>query len=90
MIRLTGNAYPHRYCIPSRVLHIVYTGRESIDYFDLVWTKNPQIQENVLKMEAILSQNSPPPPPNRNLEIFITERNGDKRSPCLIVLCKLK
>ena len=21
-----GNAYPHGYCIPSRVLHIVYTG----------------------------------------------------------------
>ena len=27
---LTGTAYPHGYCIPSRVLHIVYTGCTSI------------------------------------------------------------
>ena len=32
---------------------------ELIDSFDLVWTKNPKFLENVLKMEAIFSQNSP-------------------------------
>ena len=31
---------------------------ELIDFFDLVWTKNPQFLENFLKMEAIFSQNS--------------------------------
>ena len=30
-----------------------------IDYFDLVWTENPQFYENIWKMEAISSQNSP-------------------------------
>ena len=29
---------------------------ELIDFFDLVWTKNPQFLENVLKMEAIFSK----------------------------------
>ena len=38
---------------------------ELIDFFDLVWTKNPQFLENFLKMEAIFSQNSPQ---NRTLE----------------------
>ena len=32
---------------------------ELIDFFDLVWTKNPQFLEIFLKMEAIFSQNSP-------------------------------
>ena len=32
---------------------------ELIDFFDLVWTKNPQCLEKVLKMEAIFAQNSP-------------------------------
>ena len=32
MIWLTGNAYPHGYYIPSRVLHIVYTGWRQIEY----------------------------------------------------------
>ena len=32
---------------------------ELIDFFDLVWTKNPQFLENVWKMEAIFSQNNP-------------------------------
>ena len=32
---------------------------ELIDFFYLIWTKNPQFLENVLKMEAIISQNSP-------------------------------
>ena len=38
---------------------------ELIDFFDLVWTKNPQFLEKVLKMEAIFFQNSPQ---NRILE----------------------
>ena len=38
---------------------------ELINFFDLFWTKNPQFLENVLKMEAIFSQNSPQ---NRTLE----------------------
>ena len=29
---------------------------ELIDFFDLVWTKNPQFFENFLKMEAIFSK----------------------------------
>ena len=41
---------------------------ELIDFFDLVWTKNPQFLENFLKMEAIFSQNSPQ---NRTLETSI-------------------
>ena len=32
---------------------------ELIDFFDLIWTENPQFLENFLKMEAIFSQNSP-------------------------------
>ena len=48
---------------------------ESIDFFDLVWTKNPQFLENVLKMEAILSQNNPQ---NRTLETSIRHKNSEK------------
>ena len=48
---------------------------ELINYFDLVWTKNPQFQENVLKMEAIFSQNSPQ---NRILETSIRYKNSEK------------
>ena len=32
---------------------------ELIDSFDLVWTKNPQFLENVLKMEAIFFPKQP-------------------------------
>ena len=48
---------------------------ELIDIFDLVWTKNPQFLENVLKMEAIFSQNSPQ---NRILETSIRHKNSGK------------
>ena len=48
---------------------------EFIDVFDLVWTKNPKCLENVLKMEAIFSQNSPQ---NRTLETSITQKNSEK------------
>ena len=48
---------------------------ESIDFFDLVWTKNPQFLENLLKMEAIFSQNSPQ---NRTLETSIRHKNSEK------------
>ena len=48
---------------------------ELIDFFDLVWTKNPQFLENVLKMEAILSQNSPQ---NHTLETSIRHKNSGK------------
>ena len=48
---------------------------ELIDFFDLVWTKNPQFLEHFLKMEAIFSQNSPP---NRTLETSIRHKNSEK------------
>ena len=48
---------------------------ELIDLFDLVWTKNPQFLENVLKMEAIFSQNSPQ---NHTLETYIRHKNSEK------------
>ena len=48
---------------------------ELIDFFDLVWTKNPQFLENFLKMEAIFSQNSPQ---NRTLETSIRHKNHQK------------
>ena len=48
---------------------------ELIDFFDLVWTKNPQFLENSLKMEAIFSQNSPQ---NRTLETSIRQKNSEK------------
>ena len=44
---------------------------ELIDFFDLVWTKNPQFLENFLKMKAIFSQNSPQ---NRTLETSIRHK----------------
>ena len=46
-----------------------------INFFDLVWTKNPQFLENFLKMEAIFSQNSPE---NRTLETSIRHKNSEK------------
>ena len=46
-----------------------------IDFFDLVWTKNPQCLENVLKMEALFSQNNPQ---NRTLETSIRHKNSEK------------
>ena len=47
----------------------------SIDFLDLVWTKNPQFLEKFLKMEAILSQNSPQ---SRTLETSIRHKNSEK------------
>ena len=51
------------------------TKTELIDFFDLVWTKNPQFLENVLKTEAIFFQNSPQ---NRTLETSIRHKNSEK------------
>ena len=48
---------------------------ELINFFDLVWTKNPQFLENFLKMEAIFSQNSSQ---NRTLETSIRHKNSEK------------
>ena len=48
---------------------------ELIDFFDLVWTKNPQFLEIFLKMEAIFCQNSPQ---NRTLETSIRHKNSEK------------
>ena len=48
---------------------------ELIDFFDLVWTKNPQFLENLLEMEAIFSQNSPQ---NRTLETSIRHKNSER------------
>ena len=48
---------------------------ESTDYFHLVWTKNPQFQEKILKIEAIFSQNSPQ---NRFLETSFRHKNSEK------------
>ena len=48
---------------------------ELIDFFDLVWTKNPQFLENFLNMEAIFSQNSSQ---NRTLETSIRHKNSEK------------
>ena len=48
---------------------------ELLDFFDLVWTKNPQFLENFLKMEAIFSQKSPQ---NRTLETSIRHKNSEK------------
>ena len=49
------------------------------DFFDLVWTKNPQFLENFLKMEAIFSQNSPQ---NRILETSIRHKYSEKGLTC--------
>ena len=48
---------------------------ELIDFFDPVWTKNPQFLENVLKMEAIFPQNSPQ---NHTLETSIRHKDSEK------------
>ena len=48
---------------------------ELIDFFDLVWTKNPQFLENFLKMEAIFSQNRLQ---NCTLETSIRPKNSEK------------
>ena len=48
---------------------------ELIDFFDLVWTKNPQFLEIFLKIEAIFSQSSPQ---NRTLETSIRHKNSEK------------
>ena len=47
------------------------TKTELIDYFDLVWTKNPQFLEN----GSYSSQNSPQ---NRILETSIRHKNSEK------------
>ena len=63
-----GDSICKKFQIGSVILMTQMTNQkktELIDFFDLVWTKNPQFWENVLKMEAIFPQNSPQ---NRILE----------------------
>ena len=48
---------------------------ELIDFFDLIWTKNPQFLENFLKMEAIFFQNSPQ---NLILETSTGHKNSEE------------
>ena len=48
---------------------------ELIDFFDPVWTKNPQFSENFFKMEAIFFQNCPQ---NRTLETSNRHKNSEK------------
>ena len=48
---------------------------ELIDFFDPVWTKNPQFLENFLKMEAIFPENSHQ---DRTLETSIRHKNSEK------------
>ena len=48
---------------------------ELIDFFDLVWTKNPQFLEIFLKIEPIFSQNSPQ---NSTLETSIRHKNFER------------
>ena len=67
-----------KFQIGSVILMTQMTNRkktELIDFFDLVWTKNPQFLENFLKMEAIFSQNSPQ---YRTLETSIRHKNSEK------------
>ena len=51
------------------------TKTELIDFFDLVWTKNPQFLETFLKKEATFSRNSPQ---NRTLETSIGHKKSEK------------
>ena len=48
---------------------------ELIDFFDLIWTKNPLFLENFLKMEAIFCQNSSQ---NCTLKTSIRHKNSEK------------
>ena len=54
---------------------------ELIDFFDLVWTKNPQFLEAFVKMEAIFFPNSLQ---NRTLETSVGHKNSEK-SPTFFV-----
>ena len=47
---------------------------ELIDYFHLVWTKNPQFKKKFLKMAVIFSQNSPQ---NHILETSIRHKSSE-------------
>ena len=55
---------------------VIIFGRNSIVYVDLVWTKNPKCQENLWKMKAIFSKNSPQ---NRLLETSIRQKDFFER-----------
>ena len=48
---------------------------ELIDFFDIVWTKNPQFLEHFWKWKPFFSQNSPQ---NRALETAIRHKNSEK------------
>ena len=74
----TGYNICKKFQIGSVILMTQMTNQkktELIDFFDLVWTKNPQFLENFLKMEAIFSQNSPQ---SRILETSIRHKNSEK------------
>ena len=51
------------------------TNQKKTNFFDLVWTKNPQFLENFFQMEAIFSQNRAQ---NRILETSIRHKNSEK------------
>ena len=73
-----GNNTCKKFQIGSVILMAQMTNQkktEFIDYFHLVWTKNPQFLEKFLKMEAIFSQNRPQ---NRILETSIRHKNSRK------------
>ena len=70
-----------KFQIGSVILMVQMTNQkktELIDYFHLVWTKNPQFLENFLKIEGIFFQNSPQ---NRILETSIWHKNSEKGPP---------
>ena len=70
-----------KFQIGSVILMTQITNRkktELIDFFDLIWTKNPQFLENFLKMEAIFSQSSPQ---NRTLKTSIRHNSSEKGPP---------
>ena len=67
-----------KFQIGSAILMTQMTNQKKtglIDFFDPVWTKNPQFLEKFLKMEAIFSQNSPQ---NRTLKTSIRHKNSEK------------
>ena len=56
-----GNNICKKFQIGSIILMSQMTNQkktELIDFFDIIWTKNPQFLENFLKMEAIFSSKS--------------------------------
>ena len=73
-----GNNICKKFKIGSVILMTQMTNQkktELIDFFDLVWTKNPQCLENFLKMDVIFPPNSPQ---NRILGTSIRHKISEK------------